>query len=136
MRGEYQHTIDAKGRFIFPIKLREEIGDTFVITRGLDGCLWIFSNEGWVEFEAKISAVPAKARKMQRFFSANFLCEPDGQGRILVPPVLRKHASLEKDITVVVVQNRIEVWDTAQWDAYNSATSDDDIADIMEEMGI
>lgn len=136
MRGEFQHTIDAKGRLIFPIKLREEIGDTFVITRGLDGCLWIFSNDNWTEFETKISKLSAKARKMQRFFSANFLCEPDSQGRILVPPVLRKHAELEKDVSIVVVQDRIEVWNTDKWDDYNNQVDDDDIADIMEEMGI
>ena len=89
MRGEYQHNIDAKGRLIFPIKLREELGEHFVIFKGLDNCLNVYSQEKWNAFEQQLAALPSKARKVQRFFSANFECEPDSQGRILIPPTLR-----------------------------------------------
>ncbi len=136
MRGEYQHNIDAKGRLIFPIKLREELGERFVIFKGLDECLWVYSNEDWGKFERKIAALPAKARKMQRFYSANFECEPDGQGRIVVPQSLREYAGLQKEVVIVGIQNRVEIWDQARWNQYNSDLSSDDIAALMEDMDV
>ena len=96
MRGEYQHNIDAKGRLIFPIKLREQLGEHFIIFKGLDNCLYVYSQKQWETFEESLSALPASTgRKLRRFFSANFECEPDGQGRILVPQVLREYAGLQ-----------------------------------------
>ena len=94
MRGEYQHNIDAKGRLIFPIKLREALGEHFVIFKGLDNCINVYSQEKWAAFEQQLAALPSKARKVQRFFSANFECEPDAQGRILIPQTLREYAGL------------------------------------------
>jgi len=136
MRGEYQHSIDAKGRLIFPIKLREELGERFVIFKGLDNCLWVYSNADWDTFEKKIAALPAKARKMQRFYSANFECEPDAQGRIVIPQSLREYAGLNKDVVVVGIQNRAEIWDSDAWKQYNSDLSSDDIAELMEDLGV
>lgn len=136
MRGEYQHSIDAKGRLIFPIKLREELGERFVIFKGLDNCLWVYSNDDWDAFEQKIAALPAKARKMQRFYSANFECEPDAQGRIVIPTSLREYAGLTKDVVVVGIQNRAEIWDSDAWKQYNSDLSSDDIAELMEDLGV
>ena len=136
MRGEYQHSIDAKGRLIFPIKLREELGERFVIFKGLDNCLWVYSNADWDTFEKKIAALPAKARKMQRFYSANFECEPDAQGRIVIPQSLREYAGLTKDVVVVGIQNRAEIWDSDAWKQYNSDLSSDDIAELMEDLGV
>ena len=136
MRGEYLHSVDAKGRMIFPAKLREELGEGFVIFKGLDGCICVYSKEDWDAFEKKIAALPAKARKMQRFYSANFECEPDAQGRIVIPQSLREYAGLNKDVVVVGIQNRAEIWDSDAWKQYNSDLSSDDIAELMEDLGV
>ena len=136
MRGEYQHNIDAKGRMIFPVKLREELGEGFVVFKGLDNCLNVYSKSDWEEFENKIAALPSKARKMQRFFSDSTVCEPDGQGRIIIPNSLREYAGLTKEVTIVGMQNRAEIWDTAAWKQYNSDVTSDDIAALMDDMGV
>ena len=136
MRGEYQHNIDAKGRLIFPIKLREELGEHFVIFKGLDNCINVYSQEKWNAFEEQLAALPSKARKVQRFFSANFECEPDAQGRIVIPQSLREYAGLNKDVVVVGIQNRAEIWDSDAWKQYNSDLSSDDIAELMEDLGV
>ena len=92
--GEYSHTIDAKGRLIVPSKFREQLGDEFVVTKGLDGCLFVYENSEWKSFEEKLHALPltnANARKFSRFFLAGACaCEVDRQGRILIPSVLRE----------------------------------------------
>lgn len=136
MRGEFQHNVDAKGRMIFPVKLREELGDGFVIFKGLDNCINVFSKEDWETFQNKLSALPSKARKMQRFYSDNTVCEPDAQGRILIPQSLREYAGIKKNVTVVGIQNRAEIWDTEAWKEYNSDVTSDDIAALMDELGV
>lgn len=137
MRGEYQHNIDAKGRLIFPIKLREELGEHFVIFKGLDKCLYVYSENQWAAFEEKLSALPAsQGRQLLRFFSSNFVCEPDVQGRILVPQVLREYAGLQKDVTVVGVLDHVEIWDSAAWKQYNDDTSTEEIAALMDSLGV
>ncbi len=136
MRGEYQHNIDSKGRLIFPIKLREELGEHFVIFKGLDNCLNVYSQEKWNAFEEKLAALPSKARSVQRFFSANFECEPDSQGRILVPASLREHAELKKDVTVIGMIDHVEIWDSAKWKAYNASADAEEIAAMMDLLGV
>ena len=136
MYGKYQHSIDAKGRMIFPIKLREELGEEFVIFKGLDNCISVYSKENWEAFQEKISSLPAKARKMQRFYSDNTVCEPDAQGRILIPQSLREYAGLSKNVTVVGILNRAEIWDREAWKRYNSDVTSDDIAEIMDLLGV
>ena len=117
--GEYSHTIDTKGRLIIPSKFREELGDEFVLTKGLDGCLSIYPMEQWKIFEKKLEALPLtnkNARKFSRFFVAGATtCELDRQGRILVPATLREFAGLEKDVVLTGNLNRIEVWSKAKW---------------------
>ena len=112
--GEYNHTIDTKGRLIVPAKFREELGESFVITKGLDGCLCVYTNDEWTSFEGKLRALPftnQNARKMTRFFMAGATtCEIDKQGRILIPGVLREFAELEKDVVLVGVASRVEIW--------------------------
>ena len=112
--GEYNHTIDAKGRMIVPSKFREQLGNEFVVTKGLDGCLFVYPNEEWHNIEEKFRNVPLTtkdARKFSRFFFAGAAtCELDKQGRILIPPVLREFADLQKDVVSVGVLNRIEIW--------------------------
>lgn len=137
MRGEYPHVVDAKGRMIFPVKLREELGDSFVIFKGLDKCICVFSHEEWTAFESKIAALPiARARKLQRFYSANYICEPDSQGRILLPQSLRKYAGIGKDVIVAGIQKRVEIWDAEKWYQYNDEVSNEEIIELMEEENI
>ena len=136
MRGEYQHNIDAKGRLIFPIKLREALGEHFVIFKGLDNCINVYSQEKWAAFEQQLAALPSKARKVHRFFSANFECEPDAQGRILIPQTLREYAGLRKDVTVIGMIDHVEIWDSAAWKAYNDSTDTEDVAAMMDMLGV
>ena len=110
--GEYNHTVDAKGRLIVPSKFREQLGDEFVVTKGLDGCLFVYENTEWKALEEKLHALPltnANARKFSRFFLAGATtCEVDKQGRILLPAVLREFAKIDKDAVLVGVGSRME----------------------------
>jgi len=122
---------------IFPAKLREELGEGFVIFKGLDGCIWAYSKEDWETFENKIASLPiSKARKLQRFYSANYPCEPDSQGRILLPQSLRNYAGITKDVIVVGIQKRVEIWDAQRWQEYNDSISDEEISELMQEENI
>ncbi|MCR4782601.1 MAG: division/cell wall cluster transcriptional repressor MraZ [Lachnospiraceae bacterium] len=140
--GEYSHSIDAKGRLIIPSKLRDQLGESFVITKGLDGCLFIYPNSEWETIEAKFREVPLTtkdARKFSRFFFAGASqMEVDKQGRILVPSTLREFASLKKEVVLVGVLDRVEVWDKDKWE--NSVDFDEDdmdeIAEHMAELGV
>ncbi|MGX7203883.1 division/cell wall cluster transcriptional repressor MraZ [Enterococcus pingfangensis] len=139
--GEYQHNIDAKGRLIVPSKLREQLGEKFVVTRGMDGCLFGYPLNEWNQLETKLNEMPlAKkdARAFVRFFySAATECEIDKQGRINIPVSLRNHASLEKECVIIGVANRIEVWDQTRWNEFTKETeaSFDDIAETMVDFG-
>lgn len=133
--GEYQHTIDPKGRVIVPSRFRENLGEKFILTKGLDGCLFAYSPEEWTSLETKLRALPftdKDVRAFIRFFFAGATeCEVDKQGRILVPANLREYAKLDKDIVIIGVSTRVEIWDKEIWDKYNS---DDNVsADEMEK---
>ena len=140
--GEFEHSLDAKGRLIMPAKLRESIGDSFVVTKGLDGCLFAFSAEEWSNFEEKLKALPLSnrnSREFTRFFlSGASECEIDKQGRFLIPNNLRESASLQKDVVIIGVGTRIEIWDREKWNSYNSSEniSVEDIAENMTNLGI
>ena len=127
--GEYSHTIDAKGRIIVPAKFRESLGDNIVVTKGLDNCLFVYTSEDWRKFEEKLRTLPLTnkdARKFTRFFLAGAAeMEIDKQGRILIPSVLREFAALEKDVVLVGVGSRIEIWDKARWNESISIYDDD-----------
>ena len=135
--GEFQHSIDAKGRLIIPAKFREKLGENFVVTRGLDGCLFGYPQDEWEKLEVKLNEMPlAKkdARLFVRFFySAATECELDKQGRINIPQSLRQHANLEKSCVIVGVSNRIEIWDETRWQAFTDAAEEnfDEIAESM-----
>ncbi len=138
--GEYNHTIDAKGRLIVPSRFREKLGDEFVVTKGLDDCLFVYPLEEWANIEEAFRKVPLtnkKARDFVRFFFAGAAsCEVDKQGRILIPPSLRAYAGLEKEIVSAGVLNRVEIWDKEKW-AHSSEIGDmDEIADYMAELGV
>lgn len=121
--GEYQHTIDPKGRLFIPVKFREGLGEAFVVTKGLDDCLFAYSLDEWKRLETKLKALPftkADARAFTRiFFSGAMECELDKQGRILLPANLRKYAQLDKDAVVIGVSSRVEIWSKERWDGYN-----------------
>ncbi|MGM9902965.1 MAG: division/cell wall cluster transcriptional repressor MraZ [Enterococcus sp.] len=140
--GEYRHNIDSKGRLIVPSKLREELGEQFVLTRGLDGCLFGYPMSEWNKLEAKLNEMPlAKkdARTFVRFFySAATECELDKQGRINIPPTLRNYAALTKECVVVGVSNRIEIWDETRWQEFSEAAEEnfDEIAENMIDFGL
>ena len=138
--GQYNHTIDAKGRLIIPSKFREALGDEFVVTKGLDGCLFVYDNKEWAAFEEKLKSLPLTnkdARQFVRFFLAGAaLAEVDKQGRILLPAVLREFAALEKEVVLIGVASRVEIWSKERWE--NEASYDDveEIAEHMAELGL
>ncbi|MFV0464670.1 MAG: division/cell wall cluster transcriptional repressor MraZ [Lachnospiraceae bacterium] len=138
--GEYNHTIDPKGRLIVPAKFREQLGEEFVVTKGLDGCLFVYPNDEWKTIEEKFRTVPLTtkdARKFSRFFFAGAAsCEVDKQGRILLPVVLREFAELEKDVVLVGVLNRIEIWSKEVWTSANTYDDMDEVAEHMAELGL
>lgn len=138
--GEYNHSLDAKGRLIIPSKFREALGDIFMVTKGLDGCLFIYDMEEWKVLEAKLQALPltnANARKFTRFMLGGAIeCEVDKQGRILLPLNLREFAHLNKDAVLVGVGGRIEIWDKETWLATSVYDDMDEIAENMEGLGI
>lgn len=134
--GEYQHNIDVKNRVIVPAKFREDLGKCFYVTKGLDGCLFVLSSEGWEQLQAKIAAMPiSKSRSLQRFFFAGAAeVEPDKQGRILIPQNLREYAGLEKDVTFIGTSARAEIWSTEKWNQINNALTQETIAEAMDEL--
>ncbi len=137
--GEYNHTIDAKGRLIVPAKFREELGEAFVITNGNDGCLNIYTNEAWETFLGKLQLLPNKEDKrkiVRKFVSQANTVELDKQGRILVPSTLREHAGLEKDVVLAGAIDKIEVWDKNRWDAESDVDDIDDIAERLADLGL
>lgn len=135
--GEYQHTIDIKGRMIVPAKFREELGSQFVVTRGLDKCLFIYPMEEWNEVEEKLKKLPLTkkdARAFTRFFFSGAVeCDVDKQGRINIPQTLRKYADLDKECVVIGVSNRVELWSKEVWETYFQE-SEDSFADIAENL--
>ncbi|MGI6659855.1 MAG: division/cell wall cluster transcriptional repressor MraZ [Dethiobacteraceae bacterium] len=124
--GEYQHTLDSKGRLIMPAKFREELGDKFVLTRGLDNCLFVYPLEEWNNLEQKLKNLPftrSDARAFTRFFfSGATECELDKQGRVLIPTNLRSHAKLQKDAVIIGVSSRVEIWSQEEWQRYSEDT--------------
>lgn len=120
--GEFQHTVDAKGRLFIPAKLREGLGERFVATKGLEDCLFIFPAKEWEAFGEKLRSLPlasGAARAFTRlFFSGATECEVDPQGRILLPANLREYAKIEKDVLIVGVSSRVEIWSKTKWEEY------------------
>ncbi len=137
VKGEFQHTLDAKGRLFIPAKLREELGDSFVVAKGLDHCLFLYPQGAWETLEEKIRQLPmSKSRNLQRFFLSSAAdVSVDKQGRIVVPPVLREYAGLTHDVTIIGVLERAEIWDAQRWNEYNGEMDADSIAQAMEELG-
>ena len=133
--GSYKNTLDTKGRLIVPKAFREQLGEQFMVTRGLDGCLFVFPVEEWNIFEEKLSKLPLtnkEARKVVRFFATGAtLCEIDKQGRALIPEMLREFAGMTKEVVIDGSMKRIELWSREK---YIEATAADDIDASMEAL--
>lgn len=140
--GEHQHSIDDKGRLIIPSKLREDLGYEFIMTKGLDNCLFVYPKKEWQIVEDKLKSLPLTNRDARAFirffFSGATECALDKQGRVLIPANLREHSKLEKEAVIIGVSTRLEIWSKEEWDRYNSDDnlSYDSIAEKMAELGI
>jgi len=135
--GEYHHSVDPKGRLIVPSKFRDGLGQNFVITKGLDNCLFVYPMEEWLVIERKLKSLPftkADARAFVRFFfSGANECELDKQGRILLPSNLREYGKFDKDVVIIGVSSRIEIWSKELWENY-SESEDMDYEEIAEKL--
>ncbi len=140
--GEYQNSIDPKGRVIIPSKFRDELGYKFVLTKGIDACLHVYTMEEWNKFQNKLAELPMadkQARAFVRyFFSSAIECEADKQGRLLIPQNLRDHAKIDKELVTIGVNTRIEIWSKNAWENYQDSEDLDDesIAERMAAFGI
>jgi MraZ protein len=140
--GEYQHTLDSKNRVIMPSKFREKLGDSFVMTKGLDNCLFIYSSKEWDIVEDKLKSLPMTnkdARAFVRYFFAGACeCDLDKQGRVLMPNHLKDYAKIDKDLVIIGVSTRIEIWSREEWNKFNSDAniSYEDVAEKMSQLGI
>ena len=138
LMGEYNYAVDEKGRLNFPAKFREEMGQTFTVTRWLDGCLVAFPARSMERMVALIEEKSiVKSRQLKRILYGNAVAvQPDKQGRILLPANLRDHAHLQKDVTIIGAGTYAEIWDTAAWQRLNEEFDSDAIEAAMEEMGL
>ena len=142
LKGEYSHNIDAKGRLIIPAKFRDDLGENFVITKGMENCLYVYPEQEWNAFEEKLNALPTttdkKARAFAYFFQGSAVDgDLDKQGRTLIPQVLRNYAMLDKEVVFIGMGKRAEVRDKARWDEKNAEVelNIEDIASDMEASG-
>ena len=138
MTGQYAHNIDAKGRLFIPARLREELGQTFHVTVGMDHCLSIYSDESWAAFTDKVRSLPySKAKALRPLFANAVDCELDGQGRILIPAKLREYADLQKEVVVIGSFDRAEIWNAERWAREEAMAFDSgSLEQAMEEMGL
>ncbi len=141
--GEYRHTIDDKGRVSVPAKFRNDLGNVFVISKGIgEKCLFVFTLLEWRRLEGKIRNLPLTDKKARRFsrylIGGSSECELDKQGRVMLPQYLREYADLKKDVVLVGLTTRVEIWDSELWREYNDPDNDEfgDIEDDMESLGI
>lgn len=139
-KGEYNHSVDAKGRVIIPQKFREQLGDSFCITRGLDGNLLIYSNSAWEQVYEKLSTLPLinkESRAFSRYLTSGCTdVEVDKQGRILIPQNLRDHAGIDKDVVILGNGDKVEIWDKALYSGVVDSIDPDQLAEKMAELGI
>lgn len=136
--GEYQHTIDEKGRLAIPVKFRKDLSKGAVITRGLDNCLFLYTIEEWKNLADKLSKLPigqANTRAFSRLMLAGAMdVEPDKQGRIIIPDYLRKFGSISKKVILAGLYNRIEIWDEEEWEKFK-AGAEKGSTEIAERLG-
>lgn len=140
--GEYQHTIDAKKRLAIPSKLRKEIGEKAILTRGLDNCLFLYPMSDWQKLTEKLAQLPEGQKDMRSFlrllFAGAVEVESDGLGRILIPDFLKNYACLRQRVVITGVYNRLEIWDEERWGTYKKGVekNTDMIAEKLGELGL
>lgn len=139
--GEFSHGMDKKNRIIIPSKLRDGLGEQFIMTKGLDSCLYIYPKNEWQIFEQKLKSLPLTDKNVRSFvrffFSGANEMEPDKMGRVLIPQSLLSYAGIEGEVVSVGMMDRVEVWSREKWEAYNESEMDmDAIAEKMNELGI
>ena len=136
MVGKFNHTVDPKGRLFVPSKLRDELGASFYVTLGLDHCLSVYTEEGWQAIVDKYNALPiSQARKMRFLFANAAKCEPDKQGRFLIPTTLRDYAGLKQEVTFIGQAGHAEIWDSEAYDRLEAETlTPENLAAVMEEL--
>ena len=134
--GEYAHALDSKNRMFVPAKYREELGETFIITKSVDKCLTVYTMEEWLKLKAKLDALPAaKSRQIKRFIFANAAdVQCDSQGRVLISAQLRAYAGIEKNAVIIGVGSYLEIWAEEEWAKACAADEAEDIAKMMEEL--
>lgn len=135
--GGYFHSLDDKGRVVIPPRYRALLGERFVLTKGLHGCLWILKEDSWAVIQQRLQSenMSKEILVLQRFLSGGATeCSPDGQGRILIPPVLREYARIDKDVVIIGASNRVEIWGKEVWDEYNASLSDEAIEACLERV--
>lgn len=136
MTGTYEHNMDAKGRLFIPAKLREELGESFYLAFGVDTCLAIYPQSTWDKFTEKFASLPMSQSKVMRPLFANAVkCEPDSQGRIVVPVKLRTFAKLEKEAVIVGVHDRAEIWSADEWNSCEEEMTPEKMSECMEALG-
>ena len=135
--GEYTHTIDSKGRMFIPSKLRIDLGESFILCKGLDSCLWIYPKDSWTSFNQKLDSLSEiESRRVRRFFYASATeLVPDSQGRIILTNTYRDFAKLESEATLIGNSNRIEVWNPDAWRKEQEAVNNDELIDTLIKMG-
>lgn len=141
LMGEFTHGVDKKNRIIIPSKMRESLGDIFYISKGLDGCLWVFPEKEWKAFSAKLEKLPLSnknARDFKRFFlSGATEMEPDKMGRVLLPASLMEYAGILTEVVSVGMTDKVEIWSKEKWKAYQEADMDmEEVAASLEDFGI
>lgn len=138
--GAYEHTVDDKGRTVMPARFRQKLGEKFVITRGLHGCLWVFSEKEWPQVQQKLtpkSFLDVQGIKLERYFlGAASECVPDKQGRIALPQILMEHAGINDgdSVWIVGLTDKVEIWSKTRWNEFNAELTDQIIADLGKEV--
>ena len=136
LMGQYEHSIDPKNRINFPAKFRDQLGESFILTVGLDECVAVYSAGEWDKLEQKINQLPmSRGRSIKRYFFSNAVTvEPDKQGRILLPPHLREYAHLEKDVIVTGASDHSEIWDVERWQSYIGHLTSESVAEELDSL--
>lgn len=139
-RGGFAHNFDDKGRIIIPLKFRSLLGEKFIITKGLDRCLWVFTEEGFRNLDMRLKSRPMldpDAVRLQRFFSGEAVdAAPDSQGRVAIPANLREYAGIEKETMIIGAGERLEIFSKSRWDSLSDLLTDDMISAAAKQMGI